>query len=158
MRKYMIFLCFLFFGCAGPVAKGPQFSTHSTVNEGESLVYVYQKRASYGASVCLKLLFNEVESGCLKGEGFIKTRLVPGSYELVLQSNAFMGPRIIEYEFSVEPESVYYYEFATTTGGLPNDTVASRFFSFWGVSGNNVLIQKDEEMAIPELELLRESL
>lgn len=158
MKNFVILLCALCFGCAGPVAKGPQFSMHPVIKAGESLVYVYKKSASDGVTVCMKLLFNEIESGCLKGEGFIKTKLLPGEYELVLQTNAFMGPRIIEYKFSVEPESVHYYEFAAVTGNLPIGTVDSKFFSFGAVSGHNVLVEKDKETAIAELMLLRESL
>lgn len=159
MRNLVLFLCVFYIGCAGPIAKGPKFSMHPPVTNGESLVYVYKKSTTDGVTVCMKLLFNEVENGCLNGEGFIKTKLQPGQYEMVLQTNAFMGPRIIEYKFSVNPNSVYYYEYATVTGdNLPSGTVDSKFFSFGTVSGHNILVEKDEETAVPELLLLRESL
>ena len=157
MKILVIFLSVLFVGCAGPKAKGPRFSMHAPIEADESLVYVYKKSASDGVTACMKLLFNEVESGCLKGEGFIKTKLTPGVYELVLQTNALMGPRIIEYKFSVNSRSVYYYEFTAVTGDLPGGTVDSKFFSFGAISGHNVLVEKDPGSAIQELVILRES-
>ncbi|WP_066963221.1 DUF2846 domain-containing protein [Microbulbifer sp. Q7] len=167
MKKLSIaILAMLLSGCIWTVAKGPVFSGLDEAKESKSVVYIYKKYSDDGVTACLKFLLNEAEHGCLWGQGFLRAEVSPGEQELVLQTNAFMGPRLIEYKFTAEPGKTYFYEFIFTSGNVTDDALAikkiglgltdgrTHVFS----SGAHALYQKETEVAIKDLVPLKESI
>ena len=167
MKKLLIvILVMCITGCISTVAKGPLFSGLDEARESKSVVYIYKKFSDDGITACLKFLLNEEEHGCLWGQGFLRAEISPGEKELVLQTNAFMGPRLIEYKFTAEPGKTYFYEFIFTEGRVAEGALSTKsvgggfsdgrthvFFS-----GTHVLYQKEKELALKDLAPLSESI
>jgi len=164
--RFLLLSSLFLFGCAGPVANGPLFTKHKAPLENKALIYVYKPKSGDGITACLKVLLNEVNYGCLKGEGFVKAVVPPGQYNLVLQTDAFMGPRIIEHQFRAEASKTYYYEFLFTAGKIPDGAVETKHIGFGVASGNviaagsgtHALIKSNEIQAINVLKSLKKSL
>ncbi len=152
------FLLLLAAGCAGPIAKGPKYTPHSPLSKSEAIIYVYRPEANDGSTVCLKLLINDQEGGCLNNLGFLKVRLNPGTYTIALQANAFMGPKILEFTGAFEGGKAYYFEyyFSNQGGRPPAEAVATKYIP--ALSGYHILLPKSEKAAQSDLSTLSESI
>ncbi|GGO72991.1 hypothetical protein GCM10010982_32480 [Bowmanella pacifica] len=143
--------------CAGPIAKGPKFTSHPQLGNQESLFYLYKPNTHDGVTVCLKVFLNDLEKGCLSGQGFIRANLPPGQYKVVLKPDAFITHNLLEFDVTLLAGQASYYAYYTTPGNAPDDAVATRFYSYGVDSGNNVIIKVDEDKALTELAQLNES-
>jgi len=164
-RVYLLLFVTFIAGCAGPVAKGALFSKHIDPPADKSKIYVYKQESGDGITVCLKLLLNEIEHGCLKGQGYLENTVEPREYTLILQTNAFMGPRLVEHHFIAKPGASYYYEFAFTSGESTNGAVDTKGIG-GGIasggaivifSGTHALYIREKSEALKALKTLRES-
>ena len=145
-------------GCVGPAAKGPKYVSHAPLADTEAMIYVYRPEANDGVTVCLIFLINEQEKGCLNNLGVLKTTLSPGSYTVALQTNAFMGPTILEFTGTFEGGKAYYFEyyFSNQGGRPPQEAVATKYIPAF--SGHHILLPKETEAAQNDLSSLAESI
>ncbi|MGS2719433.1 hypothetical protein [Paraglaciecola aestuariivivens] len=157
IRVLVIVLSLFLAACAGPIAKGSKFVKHTDIANNTSLFYLYKPNSNDGVTVCLKVLLNDFERGCLSGKGFIRLNLEPGDYKVVLKPDAFLTHNLMEFDVSLQPNQVSYYEYTTTSDTPPNDAVAKRFYSFAGISGHNLIMKRDESEALKILSGLFES-
>ncbi|MDP4528764.1 DUF2846 domain-containing protein [Alkalimonas delamerensis] len=143
--------------CAGPVAKGPMYAPIDALDE-YALVYVYRPYANDGVTLCMKFLINDEMNGCLNNLGFLKAKIRPGMHEVALQTNTFMGPKIVEFEGSFEAGKVYFYRYYTTNDSktIPSDAVSTRYIPAFNAT--HVLTPKSHEEAELELKHLFESI
>ena len=134
-RTLFVIVVLLVSACTGPIARGPEFSPSPSPAEGESLIYVYKPFSGDGITLCLKFLLNNQPYGCLEGEGFLEARVSPGKYNLVLQTDTFMGPKIIDYNFTAEEQEIYYFKFVSSGGPAPDSAVDKSVYGGAMVSG-----------------------
>ncbi|ABG39428.1 hypothetical protein Patl_0902 [Paraglaciecola sp. T6c] len=153
----VIVLSLILAACAGPIAKGSKFIKHTYIANNASLVYLYKPYSNDGVTVCLKVLLNDIERGCLSGKGFIRLNLEPGNYKVVLKPDAFLTHNLMEFDVSLQPNQVSYFEYTTTSDTPPKDAVAKRFYSFAGISGHNLIVEREENDALKTLSRLFES-
>ena len=159
MRKIlMLGLSFFVFSCASPIAQGPKFSMHEKIGLNESLFYIYRPSSDDGGAVCLTLLIDESERGCLSGAGYLKFKLKPGKYNMVLMPNAPLSYRLLESEVILEEGKVHYVEYNTTTDPVPQNALDSRYFSFGVLSGHHIVVERPESEALNVLVTLAESI
>ncbi len=133
-----IVFSFTLSGCMNPAATGPKFSGLMPTNQDQALVYFYRPMADDGGTVCLNVVVNEIEKGCLGTKGFLGFYLAPGVHTVKLKPNAFPVHTLLEFEINTtsNDKRLFRYSIANSRN-VPVDNLVSRY-----TVGGTVFIQE----------------
>jgi hypothetical protein len=130
MKFLSIFLFILILsGCMNPAATGPSFSELQKPEKNKSVVYFYRPMADDGGTVCLKILLNDIEQGCLGTKGFLPVVLVANDYNIKIKPDAFPSHTLLEFNTTIKPnqDRLFRYKIDRTA---PLNSVVSRYTAY----------------------------
>ncbi len=129
MRQLFIFvLLFGLAGCMNPAATGPQFSGVMPTNKDKAQIYFYRPLENDGGTVCLKVLLNDVEKGCLGTKGFLGFYAEPGNYQIKIKPDAFPIHTLLEFEVNIASDDQRMFKISIANSiDVPEINVATRY-------------------------------
>jgi len=153
MKFLSVFLLtFILSGCMNPAATGPSFSKLQKPEKNKSVVYFYRPMADDGGTVCLKILLNDIEKGCLGTKGFLSIQLVPNNYNVKIKPDAFPSHTLLEFNTTIKPNQGRLFRYNISNVAPPNN-VASRYTAYGTVFVEDIPFTK----ALSELSGLNQS-
>ncbi|MBQ4831486.1 hypothetical protein J8L84_19570 [Alteromonas sp. MMG017] len=84
-----------------PAANGPLFSGVMPTNQDKAQIYFYRPLENDGGTVCLKVLLNDVEKGCLGTTGFLGFYAKAGDYRVKIKPDAFPTHTLLEFDVNI---------------------------------------------------------
>ncbi len=154
MKFLSIFLfVFILSGCMNPAATGPSFSELQKPEKNKSVVYFYRPMVDDGGTVCLKILLNDIEQGCLGTKGFLSILLVPNNYNVKIKPDAFPSHTLLEFNTTIKPNQGRLFRYSIDNVA-PSNNVVSRYTAFGTVFVEDVPFTK----ALSELSGLNQSI
>ncbi|MGY8900265.1 MAG: hypothetical protein ACKVI8_19740 [Paraglaciecola sp.] len=129
MRPLFIFvLLFGLAGCMNPAATGPKFSGVMPSNKDKAQVYFYRPLEHDGGTVCLKVLLNDIEKGCLGTKGFLGFYAKPGNYQIKIKPDAFPVHTLLEFDVNIARNDKRMYKISIANSiDVPEVNLVTRY-------------------------------
>ena len=125
---FILMLLFSLSGCMNPAAIGPQFTGVMPTNTDRTLIYFYRPLENDGGTVCLNVLLNDVEKGCLGTKGFLGFYAEPGEYQLKIKPDAFPVHTLLEFEVNIVSDEPRLFKISIANSqDVPEVNVATRY-------------------------------
>ena len=125
---FIIVLSFGLFGCMNPAATGPLFTGLMPSNQDKALIYFYRPLEHDGGTVCLKVLLNDIEKGCLGTTGFLGFHAKAGEYHIKIKPDAFPVHTLLEFDVAISPNDKRLFKITIANSrDVPKDNSASRY-------------------------------
>ena len=125
---FILMLLFSLSGCMNPAATGPQFTGVMPTNTDRTLIYFYRPLENDGGTVCLNVLLNDVEKGCLGTKGFLGFYAEPGEYQLKIKPDAFPVHTLLEFEVNIVSDEPRLFKISIANSqDVPEVNVATRY-------------------------------
>jgi hypothetical protein len=109
--------------------------------------------ADDGGTVCLKILLNDIEQGCLGTKGFLSVVVAPSDYNVKIKPDAFPSHTLLEFNTIIKLNQGRLFRYSIDNVA-PSNNIVSRY-----TAGGTVFIEDVPfTKALPELSGLNQSI
>jgi hypothetical protein len=161
MERILILLSIILLsGCA---AGGPKFTESKfTKNPKKTEVFVFRLDKFVDGGSCYEIGINDNSIGALANGGFIRKEVAPGNHVIAVP---MLNKTHLKVNFEGKENETLYFQFNVAlndTNAIPNSKILSQKDDYTNTQGelmhfDNLLAQVEEEYALSELMLLRDS-
>lgn len=138
---YSLGLVLIVSGCMNPAAKGPLFDQVASPAADRSAVYFFRPMENDRGTVCLNIIMNDEDLGCLGTKGYLCNEMPPGKYIVRFRPNAYPVHTLLKFEIELVPGDTKFYSYKIGER-ITEDTVVSKY-----TAGGTISIQDVEESA-----------